>query len=96
MSLGTILFVNVVLGSLEIHWWIVLLTRKVVSPCAYRSKARTINELHTSNAISVTSIYFMHIFPCIQPCVGCFMACHALLLMLRFLQFLDCKIHALL
>src|SRR3954462_1793686 len=34
----------IVLGSLEMHWWIVLLTRKVVSPCAYRSKARTINE----------------------------------------------------
>ena len=34
----------IVLGSLEMHWWILLLTRKVVSPCAYRSKARTINE----------------------------------------------------
>ena len=34
MSLCTILFVNVVLGTLEMHWRLVSFTRKVVSPCA--------------------------------------------------------------
>src|SRR3954471_4952053 len=55
------------------HWMLVSLTRKVVSPCAYWTQARMINELsttfnwfllHPSNDISVTSIYscipFLH------------------------------------
>ena len=49
------------------HWMLGSLTRKVVSPCAYWSQARMLNELlsttfnwfllHPSNDISVTSIY---------------------------------------
>ena len=77
MSLGTILFVNVVLGTLEMHWRIVLFTRKVLLPCAFWSQARTINE-----ALSTTSFpcylgnkYLPHAYiSCIQPCVGCIMA----------------------
>ena len=67
MSLGTILFV------LLIHWMLGSLTRKVLSSCAYWSRARMINELlstfnwyllHPSNVNSVTSIFifFMHTF----------------------------------
>ena len=48
------------------HWMLGSLTRKVLSPCAYWSQARMINELlstfnwyllHPSNDILVTSIY---------------------------------------
>ena len=54
------------------HWMLGSLTRKVLSPCAYWSQARMLNELlsttfnwfllHPSNDISVTSIYSCIIF----------------------------------
>ena len=73
LSLGTILFVLLFQEQLEMHWTLGSLTRKVVSPCAYWSQARMINEListfnwyllHPSIDISVTSIiiFFMHSF----------------------------------
>ena len=73
MSLGTILFVLLLYEQLEMHWILGSFKRKVLSPCAYWSQARMINELlctfnwyllHPSKGISVTSIviYFMHTF----------------------------------
>ena len=40
MSLGTILYLNVVLGTLERHWMLVSFIRKVVSPCDNWRQAR--------------------------------------------------------
>ena len=77
MSLGTILFVNVVLGTLEMHWRLVSFTRKVLSPCAYWSQARMINELlsTTSYQCYLGNKYLLHAYIyCIQPCVDCIMA----------------------
>ena len=71
MSLGTILFVLLFQEQLEMHWILNSFKRKVLSPCAYWSQARTINELlvtfnwfllHPSNNISVTSIYSCILF----------------------------------
>ena len=74
MSLGTILFVLLFQEQLEMHWMLGSLTRKVVSPCAYWSQARMLNELlsttfnwfllHPCKVNSVTNIfiYFMHTF----------------------------------
>ena len=64
------------------HWILGSFKRKVLSPCAYWSQARMINELlstfnwyllHPSNDISVTSISSC-ILPCFQPFVGCILA----------------------
>ena len=80
------------------HWMLGSLTRKVLSPCAYWSQARMINELlstfnwyllHPSNAISVTSIiiYYMHTL-LHQSCVDCIMACYSffLVILVSFLK----------
>ena len=40
MSLGTILYLNVILGTLEMHWMFVSFIRKVVSPCYNWRQAR--------------------------------------------------------
>ena len=80
MILGTILFVNVVLGTLEMHWRIVLFTTKVLSPRAFWSQARTINEVlsTTSFPCYLVNKYLPHAYiSCIQPCVGCIMAWHS-------------------
>ena len=77
MSLGTILFVNVVLGTLEMHWRLVSFTRKVLSPCVYWSQARMINEplSTTSFQCYLGNKYLLHAYiSCIQPCVCCIMA----------------------
>ena len=65
MSLGTMLYLNFVLGTMEIHWMLASLIRKVFSPCDYWSQALMINKILIfiiTNAISVTSIYLMYIF----------------------------------
>ena len=40
ICLGTILYLNVVLGTLERHWMLVSFIRKVVSPCDNWRQAR--------------------------------------------------------
>ena len=44
ICLGTILYLNVVLGTLERHWMLVSFIRKVVSPCDNWRQARMDGE----------------------------------------------------
>ena len=65
-----------VLGTLEMHWKLVSLTRKVLSPCAYWSQARMImNYYLLHHQCYLGNKYLPHAyFSSFQPCVGCFMA----------------------
>ena len=65
-----------VLGTLEMHWKLVSLTRKVLSPCAYWIQARMImNSYLLLHQCYLGNKYLPHAyFSSFQPCVGCFMA----------------------
>jgi hypothetical protein len=45
ISLGTKMYLNVVLGTLEMQWMLVSFIRKVLSPYDYWRQARMIGEL---------------------------------------------------
>jgi hypothetical protein len=89
ISLGTKMYLNVVLGTLEIQWMLVSFIRKVVSPCDNWSQARMIDELlsTTSYLCYLGNKYLIHAYSSIiQPLVGCFLAWIVYLQMLWFLQ----------
>jgi hypothetical protein len=73
ISLGTKMYLNIVLGTLEMQWMLVSFIRKVLSPYDNWTQARMIGELlsttsHHIIAISVTSIIFMRTFLASQSC----------------------------
>ena len=77
ISLGTKMYLNVVLGTLEMQWMLVSFIRKVSSPNDIWSQARMIDEL--SSTISyhcyLGNKYLIHAYPySIQPLVGCILA----------------------
>ena len=76
MSLGTMLYLNFVLGTMEMHWMLASFIRKVFSPCDYWSQALMINKTKNSHLhhhqCYFGNKYLSHAyFSCIQPCVGC-------------------------
>ena len=76
MSLGTILCLNFVLGTIEMHWMLASLIMKVFSPCDYWSQYLMINKLSSSSlSMYLGNKYLPHVyFSNFQPCVGCFWA----------------------
>ena len=50
MSLGTILYSNFVLGTIEMHWMLASFIMKVFSPCDYWSQALIINKVSSSSS----------------------------------------------
>ena len=77
ISLGTKMYLNVVLGTLEMQWRLVSFIRKVLSPYDNWSQARMINELlsTTSYHCYPGNKYLSHAYPySIQPFVGCILA----------------------
>ena len=77
ISLGTMIYLNVVLGTLEMQWMLVSFIRKVSSPYDNWSQARMINELSstTSYHCYLGNKYLIHAYPySIQPLVGCILA----------------------
>ena len=68
------MYLNVVLGTLEMQWRLVSFIRKVSSPYDNWSQARMINELlsTTSYHCYLGNKYLIHAYSCsIQPLVGC-------------------------
>jgi hypothetical protein len=61
---GDQLVLKWVLGTLEMHWMLVSFTREVLSPCAYWSQARIINELlsTTSYQCYLGNKYLLHAY----------------------------------
>ena len=77
ISLGTKIYLNVVLGTLEMQWMLVSFIRKVSSSYDNWSQARMINEIlsTTSYHCYLGNKYLTHAYPCsIQPLVGCILA----------------------
>ena len=76
ISLGTKMYLNVILGTLEMHWKLVSSTRKVLSPCAYWSQARMIVNsylLHHQCYLGNKCLPHAYISS-FQPCVGYILA----------------------
>lgn len=77
ISLGTKMYLNVVLGTLEMQWMLVSFIRKVLSPYDYWSQARMIGELlsTTSHHCYLGNKYNIHAyFSSIPTLVGWFLA----------------------
>ena len=77
MSLGTKMYLNDVLGTLEMQWRLVSSIRKVLSPYEDWSQARMIDELlsTTSSHCHLGNKYLIHALSySIQPLVGCILA----------------------
>ena len=77
ISLGTKMYLNDVLGTLEMQWRLVSSIRKVLSPYENWSQARMIDELlsTTSSPCYLGNKYLIHAFSySIQPLVGCILA----------------------
>ena len=77
ISLGTKMYLNIVLGTLEIQWMLVSFIRKVSSPYDNWSQARMLNELlsTTSYHCYLGNKYLIHAYSySIQPLVGCILA----------------------
>ena len=77
-----------VLGTLEMHWKLVSLTRKVLSPCAYWIQARMIvNSYLLHHQCYLGNKYLPQAYiSSFQPCVGCILAWIFLLQLIWFLQ----------
>ena len=74
ISLGTKMYLNVVLGTLEMQWMLVSFIRKVSSPYDNWSQVRMINELlsTTSYHCYLGNKYLIHAYSyIIQPLVDC-------------------------
>ena len=81
ISLGTKMYLDVVLGTLEIQWMLVSSIRKVFSPYDNWSQATMIDELlsTTSYHCYLGNKYLIHAYASIfQPLVGCNLACNYL------------------
>ena len=68
------LYLNFVLGTMEMHWMLASLIRKVFSPCDLWSQALKINKnshLHHHQCYFGNKYLSHAYFSCIQPCVGC-------------------------
>ena len=81
ISLGTKMYLNVVLGTLEMQWRLVSSIRKVLSPYENWSQARMIDELlsTTSCHCYLGNKYLIHAYSySIQPLVGCILAWNSL------------------
>jgi hypothetical protein len=77
ISLGAKMYLNDVLGTLEMQWRLVSSIRKVLSPYENWSQARMIDELlsTTSSHCYLGNKYLIHAFSySIQPLVGCILA----------------------
>ena len=77
ISLGTKMYLNVVLGTLEMQWRLVSFIRKVFSPYDNWSQAKMINELlsTTSYHCYLGNKYLTYAYSySIQPLVGCILA----------------------
>ena len=77
ISLGTKMYLNVVLGTLEMQWMLVSFIRKVLSPYDIWSQARMINELLSTTSFHcyLGNKYLIHAYSySIQPLVGCILA----------------------
>ena len=76
MSLGTILYLNFVLGIIEKHWMLASFIRKVFSPCDYRRQAMMTNKGSSSSSpMHLGNKYLPHAsLSSFQPCVGCLLA----------------------
>ena len=77
ISLGTKMYLNVVLGTLKIQWMLVSFIRKVVSPYNIWSQARMIDEFlsTTSYHCYLGNKYLTHAYSySFQPPVGCILA----------------------
>ena len=77
ISLGTKMYLNYVLGTLEMQWMLVSFIRKVSSPYDNWSQARMIDELlsTTSYHCYLGNKYLIHAYSySIQPLVGCILA----------------------
>ena len=88
MSLETILYLNVVLGTLEIHWMLVSFIRKKWWSNDNLRQARMIDEIlsTTSNHCYLDNKYLLHAYICcFRPLVGCLMACNSLFAKVVFL-----------
>ena len=75
------MYLNVVLGTLEMQWMLVSFIRKVSSPYDNWSQARMIDELlsTTSYHCYLGNKYLIHAYPySIQPLVGCILAWNSL------------------
>ena len=81
ISLGTKMYLNGVLGTLEMQWMLVSFIRKVSSPYDNWSQARMINELSstTSYHCYLGNKYLIHAYSySIQSLVGCILAWNSL------------------
>ena len=68
------LYLNFVLGTMEMHWMLASFIRKVFSPCDLWSQALMINKnshLHHHQCYFGNKYLSHAYFSCIQPCVGC-------------------------
>lgn len=77
ISLGTKMYLNIVLGILEMQWMLVSFIRKVLSPYDDWSQAMMTDELvsTTSYHCYLSNKYLTHAYSsCIQPLVGCILA----------------------
>ena len=73
ISLGTILYLNVVLGTMERHWMLDSFIRKMVLPLNFESQARMIDEFLSisSHQCYLGNKYLIHAHvSCPQPLVG--------------------------
>jgi len=73
ISLGTILYLNVVLGTMEKHWMLDSFIRKMVLPLNFESQARMIDEFLSisSHQCYLGNKYLTHAYiSSFQPCVG--------------------------
>ena len=88
MSLGTILYLNVVLGTFEIHWMLVSFIRKKWWSNDNLRQARMIDEIlsTTFNHCYLGNKYLLYAYVCcFRPLVGCLMACNSLFAKVMFL-----------
>lgn len=89
ISLGTKMYLNVVLGTLEMQWMLVSSIRKVLSPHDNWSQARMIEKFlsTTSYHCYLGNKYLIHAYySSIQSLVGCILAWIYLFVNVRFLQ----------
>ena len=81
ISLGTKMYLNIVLGTLEMQWRLVSSIRKVLSPYENWRQARMIDELvsTTSCHCYLGNKYLIHAYSySIQPLVGCILPWNSL------------------
>jgi hypothetical protein len=88
ISLGAKMYLNVVLGTLEMQWILVSFIRKVLPPYDYWSQARMIGELlsTTSHHCYLGNNFFHAYFSIIPTLIGCILAWKYSFANIAFLQ----------